>query len=71
VEQKDLFEASAHRLPYVECSPNGRNAPQASVCRTKNIKSYPTWDIGGRRLTGILEPDRLAAISGYAGIRKD
>lgn len=65
MEQKDLFEASAGRLPYVECSPNGRNAPQASVCRQKNITSYPTWIIGGRVIKGVVTPDRLAIISGY------
>jgi len=71
MEQKDLFEASAHRLPYVECSPNGRSAPQAAVCRQKNISSYPTWIIGGSVITGILQPERLALISGYEGTRKN
>jgi hypothetical protein len=71
VEQKDLFEASAHRLPYVECSPNGRNAPQASVCRKKNIGSYPTWEIGGRMIKGVLSPERLAMISGYTGKQEE
>ena len=32
-EQKRLFGASASRLPYIECSPSGRNAPQSSTCR--------------------------------------
>ncbi|UCD35656.1 MAG: hypothetical protein JSU90_02145, partial [Nitrospiraceae bacterium] len=64
MEQKDLFEASADRLPYVECSPGGRKGPVAAACRKNNIKSYPTWIIGGQRFQGILEPDRLAVISG-------
>jgi len=41
VEQKDLFEASADRLPYVECFPYGRKGPKAAVCWKNNIKSYP------------------------------
>src|SRR4029434_4606860 len=32
-EQKRLFGASARRLPYVECSPAGPNAPQAPSCK--------------------------------------
>jgi hypothetical protein len=67
VEQKDLFEASAHRIPYVECSPNGRQAPMASVCILNNVKSFPTWVIGERRHEGVLKPDRLAVLSGYPG----
>ncbi|MHC4687110.1 MAG: hypothetical protein ACYTEW_22800 [Planctomycetota bacterium] len=67
MEQKDLFEASAHRLPYVECSPNGRGAPIAPVCKINNIRSYPTWIIGGQRYEGVLEPDQLAELTSYPG----
>jgi hypothetical protein len=67
MEQKDLFEASAHRLPYVECSPNGRQAPLASVCIFNNVKSFPTWVVDGRMHEGVLKPDRLAVLSGYPG----
>jgi hypothetical protein len=67
VEQKDLFEASADRIPYVECSPEGRSRPKATECVKKKIKSYPTWFIGGQRHEGILKPNRLAVLSGYSG----
>jgi hypothetical protein len=67
VEQKDLFGASAESLPYVECSPNGRTAPQAAVCVRERIESYPTWFIRGQRHTGVIKPDRLATLSGYKG----
>lgn len=65
-EQKDLFEASAKLLPYVECTPGGRGTPQAAECRTNAIESYPTWIIGGRTYKGLLKPDQLAALSGYS-----
>jgi hypothetical protein len=65
MEQKDLFEASVERLPYVECSPQGRGGPKASVCIREKIKSYPTWFIRGKRYEGVLKPDRLATLSGY------
>jgi len=68
VEQKDLFEASARRLPYVECTPGGRGKPRAPECIREKITSYPTWFIRGRRYEGVIQPERLALLSGYSGI---
>ncbi|MGE5062106.1 MAG: vitamin K epoxide reductase family protein, partial [Betaproteobacteria bacterium] len=62
-EQKQLFDGSVNRIPYVECSPGGPNAPQAEVCKDKNIQSYPTWIIDGQRYTGIQPLDALAQLS--------
>jgi hypothetical protein len=64
-EQKDLFGASAKHLPYVECTPDGRNKPRADACIDQQISAYPTWVINGRRHTRVLEPDALARHSGY------
>ena len=64
-EQKALFTASADRLPYVECTPDGRNKPRAVDCLTKNIQEYPTWIIEGRRVGGIVSVERLARISRF------
>jgi uncharacterized membrane protein len=63
--QKDLFGASADRLPYVECSPGGRGRPAAAICTGAGVRSYPTWDIDGQRHLGALTPDRLAELSGF------
>lgn len=63
--QKEMFEPSAGRLPYVECSPNGRNAPRAPVCVEQNVSSYPTWIISGERHTGVLPPEELARLSNF------
>jgi len=71
VEQKDLFESSAKLLTYVECTPGGRGTPQAAECRINNINSYPTWVIAGKKYKGLLKPDRLAALSGYATKQQD
>lgn len=54
-EQKELFGAAALDLPYVDCS---RGAPPG-------ITEYPTWQIGRRRVTGVMTPDSLAALSGF------
>ncbi len=68
MEQKDLFEASVDRLPYVECSPNGRGGSKAVVCVKEKINSYPTWFIKGKWHQGVLKPKELAALSGYSGV---
>ena len=64
-EQKKLFGASASRLPYVECSPGGRRAPQARECQVARIETYPTWIIKGLRHEGTLTLKQLADYSGF------
>jgi uncharacterized membrane protein len=67
-EQKRLFGASASRLPYIECSPAGRNAPQAPSCTRAGVNSYPTWVIDGRATVGeVLSLAQLAAASRFPG----
>jgi uncharacterized membrane protein len=64
-EQKDMFEASADRLPYVECTPNGRNGALNFTCVANEVRDYPTWVIDGRRLVGLVSVDQLASMSGF------
>ncbi len=65
-EQKRLFGASASRLPYVECSPAGRNTPQSSSCNRAGIQTYPTWIINGRAIIGeVLTLAQLADATGF------
>jgi uncharacterized membrane protein/glutaredoxin len=64
-QQKELFGSSVKRIPYVECSPGGANAPQAQVCRNNGIQSYPTWIIKGQRYTGVQPLDTLAQITNF------
>jgi len=63
--QKNMFEASADRLPYVECTPEGRGGPISLACVNHNISEYPTWIIDGKRYTGALEPRTLARLSDF------
>jgi uncharacterized membrane protein len=65
-EQRRHFGASADRLPYIECSPRGRGGPSATACVVADIGSYPTWVIDGQRIEGVLTPDELARLSGFA-----
>ena len=67
-EQKRLFGASASRLPYIECSPAGPNAPQAPSCNIAGVQTYPTWVIKGRRIVGqVLSLAELANATGFPG----
>jgi uncharacterized membrane protein len=64
-DQKELFGPSAHRLPYIECTPAGQRGPMAAECLAVNIKSFPTWIINGRRYEGTLTSTELADYSGF------
>ena len=63
--QSKLFGAAAERLPYTECSPDGRSGGVAFECTTAGVTSYPTWVIGGQPYTGVIEPERLARMTGF------
>ena len=65
-QQKALFLASADRLPYVECTPEGRGGVRAVACLTQDVQRYPTWIIDGRRYTEVMSPERLARTSNFA-----
>lgn len=64
-DQKDAFEASADRLPYVECTPHGRGTPQSTACESNHISRYPTWVIDGKRHGGMLSPEALARLTEF------
>lgn len=64
-EQKSLFRESASRLPYVECTPQGRGTRVSPACVAANVASYPTWVIDGNRYTRVLPPEELAELSGF------
>lgn len=64
-EQKELFGAAADALPYVECSPGGRQGGIAFECASAEIRNFPTWIIRGRRYEQLMQPDELASRSGF------
>jgi uncharacterized membrane protein len=65
VEQKEHFGRSADRLPYVECSPNGRTGAVAFECVSAELAAYPTWIIRGRKYDKVMTPEELAQRSGF------
>lgn len=64
-EQKELFGRSADRLPYVECSPQGRRGPISFTCVSANVQAFPTWVIRNRTYTDVMSPEQLASRSGF------
>lgn len=63
--QKALFEASAKRLPYIECTPDGRRGLPNFDCVANKVDEYPTWFIRGNRHTGVTSVEELARLSGF------
>lgn len=64
-EQSRLFAGSASHLPYVECSPDGRNGAVALECLKPEVQSFPTWQIRGRYHQQVFQPEELARMSGF------
>ncbi len=65
-EQKQLFGEAVKQMPYVECATDKVNPRlQSEVCRSKNIESYPTWEIGGKFYPGVKPLEELAKLSNY------
>ncbi len=62
--QKELFGPAAEYLLYVECHPKGENS-NASLCFSKGVSNYPTWEIGGRYYEGQKSLKELADLSGF------
>jgi uncharacterized membrane protein len=65
LDQKELFGASARRLPYVECGTGPQGSRQAAACLAAGIRQYPTWIIAGRRFEEVLTLPRLAELTGF------
>ncbi|PZD75169.1 Vitamin K epoxide reductase [Acaryochloris thomasi RCC1774] len=75
-DQKKLFGVAAlSEMPYVECSPDGKDS-QPQVCQdlftkiekeTGEKAGFPTWDVNGKYLFGSQSLEELAQASGYQG----
>ncbi len=63
--QKRQFGHAADRLPYVECSPGGRNAPITAACAAAGVTVFPTWVIDGIQHNGVIEPRQLAVLTRF------
>jgi glutaredoxin len=68
-DQKAMFGDAAKLLPYVECDPRGEHS-QTKLCKEKQIKGFPTWEIDGEFYASVQSLNNLADLSGYEGARQ-
>ena len=65
-DQKELFGTAVKQMPYVECADDTANPRvQSALCRSKQIESYPTWEIGGKFYLGVKPLEELAKLSNF------
>ena len=68
-EQKELFgQDAAAKLDVIECATDGKNS-QATLCQSKAIEGFPSWEINGQIDSGVKSLQKLADLSGYQGPR--
>jgi hypothetical protein len=64
-QQKNLFgQEAGDRLPYVECA---KSQAGRERCQAAEIRAYPTWILGDRRLEGVRSLEELKRWSGFNG----
>ena len=63
--QSELFGKQAYReLNVVECARDGINS-QTQLCIDKKIKGFPTWEINGKLILGVLSLKELSKLTGF------
>ena len=45
IEQKEMFGAAFHYVPYVECAIKG-SSEMAPECKVAGVKLFPSWQFG-------------------------
>ena len=64
--QKELFgNKASKKLIIIECSKDGRKN-EFELCRSKNIKGYPSWEIDNEIYLGIKTIKELAELTNYS-----
>ena len=48
----------------MECDAAGAGA-RPDLCTQANVRTFPTWTIGGNRREGVTSLDTLATLSGF------
>lgn len=68
-EQKQLFGREAFsEINYIECASDALHS-QTNLCKQAEIKGYPTWEINGKKTSGLQDLEQLAKLSDYQGPR--
>ena len=65
LNQSELFGKQAYKeLNVVECASDGKNS-QTQLCIDKKIKGFPSWEINGKIILGVLTLRELSILTGY------
>tara|TARA_A100001035_G_scaffold90129_1_gene70293 strand:- start:441 stop:830 length:390 start_codon:yes stop_codon:yes gene_type:complete len=65
LNQSELFGKQAYKLlNVVECARDGINS-QTQLCVDKKIKGFPTWEINGKLILGVLSLKELSKLTGF------
>ena len=65
LNQSELFGKQAYKeLNVVECARDGINS-QTQLCIEKKIKGFPTWEINGKLILGVLSLKELSKLTGF------
>ena len=65
LNQSELFGKQAYKeLNVVECARDGKNS-QTQLCIDKKIKGFPTWEINGKLILGVLSLKELSKLTGF------
>ena len=65
-QKQDFGLEAANKLTIVECAADGQNS-QRSLCESKRIEGFPTWEINGKLDSGVKDLKTLAGLSGFKG----
>jgi len=64
IEQKEMFGASFHNVPYVECAIKG-SSEMAPQCKASGLKLFPSWQFGTEApKEGVLSLEALSEKTG-------
>jgi hypothetical protein len=64
IEQKEMFGASFHYVPYVECAIKG-SSEMAPECKAGGLKLFPSWQFGNAPpKEGVLPLEELSEKTG-------
>ena len=65
LNQSELFGKQAYKeLNVVECARDGLNS-QTQLCVDKKIKGFPTWEINGKLILGVLSLKELSKLTEF------
>ena len=64
IEQKEMFGAAFHYVPYQECAIKG-SQEEAAVCKIAGVKLFPSWQFGDESpKEGVLSMEALSDKTG-------